>query len=266
MKNTVLKSSRGWYCVCDNSLKCELWWGLLTSFGATDPTICPSRIVTKKKKNNRTQQNCTMGHLGIMEVFHLILCMLRAHLECSSSARAHGFTPPAFCLQGHHLFSFPGWRGPRPGITSFQESVLTASCSQLDSCVQSLSRARLFATPWTVARQAPLFMGILQARILEWVAISSPRGSSQSRDRTWVSCVAGRFFTVGATGGAPPGVTALTFYPHTSLHLHHSVSHIMLTPLFEHAASTDGSCRGGVITHLCAPRRYCNALDKENIQ
>ena len=28
-------------------------------------------------------------------------------------------------------------------------------------------------TPWTVAHQAPLSMGILQARILEWVAISS---------------------------------------------------------------------------------------------
>ena len=34
--------------------------------------------------------------------------------------------------------------------------------------------------------------GILQARILEWVAISSSRGSSQPRDGTWVSCTAGR--------------------------------------------------------------------------
>ena len=34
--------------------------------------------------------------------------------------------------------------------------------------------------------------GILQARILEWVAISFSRGSSQPRDRTWVSCIAGR--------------------------------------------------------------------------
>ena len=32
----------------------------------------------------------------------------------------------------------------------------------------------LFATPWTVARQAPLSMGILQARILEWVAMPPP--------------------------------------------------------------------------------------------
>ena len=33
--------------------------------------------------------------------------------------------------------------------------------------------------------------GSLQARILEWVAISFSRGSSQPRDRTWVSCIAG---------------------------------------------------------------------------
>ena len=37
--------------------------------------------------------------------------------------------------------------------------------------------------------------GILQARILEWVAISFSRGSSQPRNRTQVSCIAGRFFT-----------------------------------------------------------------------
>ena len=37
--------------------------------------------------------------------------------------------------------------------------------------------------------------GILQARVLEWVAISSSRGSSQPRDWTQVSCTAGRFFT-----------------------------------------------------------------------
>ena len=37
--------------------------------------------------------------------------------------------------------------------------------------------------------------GILQAGILEWVAISFSRKSSQPRDRTWVSCIAGRCFT-----------------------------------------------------------------------
>ena len=38
--------------------------------------------------------------------------------------------------------------------------------------------------------------GILQARILEWVAIPFSKGSSQPRDRTWVSHIAGRFFTI----------------------------------------------------------------------
>ena len=51
-------------------------------------------------------------------------------------------------------------------------------------------------TPWTRACQAPLSMGILQARILEWVAVPFSRGSSQPRDQTQVSHIAGRFFTI----------------------------------------------------------------------
>ena len=38
--------------------------------------------------------------------------------------------------------------------------------------------------------------GILHARILEWVAMPSSRGSAQPRDRIQGSCIAGRFFTV----------------------------------------------------------------------
>ena len=45
--------------------------------------------------------------------------------------------------------------------------------------------------------------GILQARILEQVAIPFSRGSSQYRDWTWVSSNAGRFFTLWATREAP---------------------------------------------------------------
>ena len=52
----------------------------------------------------------------------------------------------------------------------------------------------LFVTPWTNTVH-----GILQARILEWVAIPFSRGSSQPRDRTQVSRIAGSFFTSWAT-------------------------------------------------------------------
>ena len=41
--------------------------------------------------------------------------------------------------------------------------------------------------------------GVLQARTLEWVAISFSRGSSRPRDRTQVSCIAGRRFNLWAT-------------------------------------------------------------------
>ena len=63
-------------------------------------------------------------------------------------------------------------------------------------CALSLSHVQLFATPWAIAHQVPLSMGILQARILDWVAIPSSRGSSQPRGQTQVFCIAGRFFTI----------------------------------------------------------------------
>ena len=51
--------------------------------------------------------------------------------------------------------------------------------------------------------------GILQARILEWVAIPFSRGSSQPGDRTQVSCIVGGFFTA-----EPPGkLLFLLFVP-----------------------------------------------------
>ena len=66
----------------------------------------------------------------------------------------------------------------------------------LDVKVKSLSRVRLVATPWTVAYPGSSIHGILQARTLEWVAISFFRGSSQPRDRTQVSHIAGRHFNL----------------------------------------------------------------------
>ena len=52
---------------------------------------------------------------------------------------------------------------------------------------------------WTIAKHAPLSMGILQARIVEWVAMTSTRESCQPRDQTQVSHIAGRFSTIWAT-------------------------------------------------------------------
>ena len=70
-----------------------------------------------------------------------------------------------------------------------------SQCMYTNVCVCLLCRfshVRLFATLWTVTLQAPLSVGILQARTLEWVAMLSSRGSSRSRDQTcisYISCI-----------------------------------------------------------------------------
>ena len=62
-----------------------------------------------------------------------------------------------------------------------------------------LSRDWLFCNPMNYSLPSFSVHGIFQARILEWVAISFSRGSSQPRDQTQVSCIADRRFTIWAT-------------------------------------------------------------------
>ena len=83
--------------------------------------------------------------------------------------------------------------GKQPKCPSTEEwtKKMFYMCSVLSNLAVSNS-----VTLWTVVHQAPLSMGILQARIVEWVALTSFRGSSQPCDGTQVSCIAGRFFTV----------------------------------------------------------------------
>ena len=61
-------------------------------------------------------------------------------------------------------------------------------------CLVTLSCLILFVTPWSVAHQA--LLSILQTGILEWDAMPFSRESSQPRDGTQVSRIAGRFFTI----------------------------------------------------------------------
>ena len=72
--------------------------------------------------------------------------------------------------------------------------------------------------PMDCSLQATLSMGTLQARILEWVVMPSSRGSSQPRDQTQVSHIAGGFFTIW-----PPGEPK-------SMHQSSSVQSLFATP------------------------------------
>ena len=71
-------------------------------------------------------------------------------------------------------------------IKPHKEPLYYMQCACVLRC---FGHVQVFVTSWTVARLASLSMGILQARILEWVAMPSSRGSSQPRDWTHISYV-----------------------------------------------------------------------------
>ena len=71
------------------------------------------------------------------------------------------------------------------------------TCKQ-ESEWKSLSRVQL-CNPMACNLPGSSVHGILQARILEWVASPIPRGSSKPKDQTQVSHIAGGFFTIWAT-------------------------------------------------------------------
>ena len=76
-------------------------------------------------------------------------------------------------------------------LPAVQELLLLSRCS----------RVRLCATPWTAVHQAPLSMGILQAKILEWVTMAASGGLPNIgiEPKSFTSpALAGRFFTTGA--------------------------------------------------------------------
>ena len=73
-------------------------------------------------------------------------------------------------------------------------------CPSLPQSLEIMSRQLVLEK--SAAHKAPLFRGILQARILEWVAMSASRGFSPFRNQicvSYISCIAGRFFTTSAT-------------------------------------------------------------------
>ena len=70
--------------------------------------------------------------------------------------------------------------------------------------VKSLSRVPTLCDPMDCSLPGSSLHGILQARVLEWVAVSFSRGSSRPRDQTRVSCIPGRRLNLWATRGWVP--------------------------------------------------------------
>ena len=103
----------------------------------------------------------------------------------------HGFTSSC-TVMGRIL----GLSRNLPWITGKRKSI-TESHIKVKVLVAQL--CPILYNPMDCGPPGSSILGILQARILEWIAISFSRGSSQFRDQTQVSCTARSFFTIWAT-------------------------------------------------------------------
>ena len=90
------------------------------------------------------------------------------------------------------------WSGP-PNIILFHVDLHKRREREREECVCVFSHIQL-RDPMDHSPPDSSVHGILQARILEWVAMPPSRGCSQPRDRTLVSCIVGLFFIA-----EPPG-------------------------------------------------------------
>ena len=125
-------------------------------------------------------------------------------------------TEPVSCIAGGF---FTNW--------AMREDIYIYVCVCVCMCVCVCSDAQsclTFCDSMDCSLLHPSVCGILQARILQWVVISSPRRSSWPRDKTWISyisCVsyiAGRFFTT-----MPPGKPiniCVCIYTHTQIYVY----------------------------------------------
>ena len=119
---------------------------------------------------------------------------LLLHTKCLPSPQQRYVIPTSSCLLkdhgldflSNHLHPWPPLEWTLHGSVTWWggDSVVSNSCDPMD-CSPPGSSAH----------------GILQAKILEWVAVSFSRGSSWPRDQTPVSCIASEFFT-----SEPPGM------------------------------------------------------------
>ena len=116
------------------------------------------------------------------------------HLEMKRTYVIHLTHLGFLCItQGPLEFCVVGEQGSEWEATAYV-SCTPPPCMRV--CL--LSRVRLFATPRTVAHQAPLSVGFSRQEYWSGLPFPSPE-DLPNPDRTWVSGVAGKFFIIGAT-------------------------------------------------------------------
>ena len=128
-------------------------------------------------------------------------------LQSIGSQKSRKWLSARMCAHTHtltHSVSTLGNPAQRQSFLKFVSNMFSESESEVAQLCPNL------CDPMDCSPPGSSVHGIFQARVLEWVAISFSRGSSWPRDRTQVSCIVGRCFTIWATRETCSQVTLKT--------------------------------------------------------
>ena len=145
-------------------------------------------------------------HTRMTQQFLPEMCPRRCVVECSRplSVALHTWKWPRFSSETnrlwHRLHPLRRWEWPVCS-SMWQSGEMSQTRWYLQKKVKVLVTQSCLTLCDSVDCSPPgsSVSGILQARIREWIALHFSRGSSPPRDWTWVSCIAGRSFTIWAT-------------------------------------------------------------------
>ena len=122
--------------------------------------------------------------LQVDEIDRKLQCLQLALVDRKGPILPHNNRQPCYTVNTSKV----GWIGLQSFVSSTIFICESVSHSVLSDC-----------DPINCSTPGSSVHGILQERILKWIAIPFSRGSSWPRDWTWISCIAGRFFTVWTT-------------------------------------------------------------------
>ena len=186
------------YCYMSKDICCVCAWSVLSDF-LQSYGLYPARLLCPWASSGKnTGVNCHVSSRGFSQL----------RFELSSPELAGGFfsiVPPS--KSQRHLFIFVyslkkqmcALLYTKYHFKCFQiitNLIVLITLKQVLLCVLVTQLCQTLCDPMDWRLPGSSVCGILQARILEWVAIYFSRGSSQPRDRTKVSYTAGRLFTI----------------------------------------------------------------------
>ena len=183
------------YSCLENPTKRGAWWSTVHGVTKGQTWLSTHTCTTQLYLTHREYTilySHYLGHSGSLVSYLFRETTTLSHHPAAAAAKSLQLCP-TLCnpIDG----SPPG--SPIPRI--LQARILEWVGISFSKKVKSLSCVRLFAALWSIAHQAPLSMGFSRQEYWTGLPFPSSQRSSQSRDRTQLSCIAGRCFNLWAT-------------------------------------------------------------------